>query len=157
MISEWYHYPILEWVEISGAEFSAAAIAKRQTISIFEVQGAIDRLWRLGLLVQKPNGAFEKSSADVLASAVIPNEGIRNFQKQLLGKAIESLQTQSSKETFVGSETLALSQAGLTEASMILEDCFQKLLACARKQKNRNHVDHLRNQFFQLTQTESKS
>ncbi len=151
-ISEWYHFAILELTYLERFPLTPANIAKKLGISKLDAAAAIERLERLELLEQDAKGRYRKVNDNIIASAKAPNEALRKYHRQMLIKAIDSLETQTPKEKIIGSETLAFSKAHLKEANEAIEACFTKLFNLSRKQGPRDEVYHLGIQFFRLTE-----
>jgi len=66
-------------------------------------------------------------------------------------KASESLENQTSKEKFIGSETFGISEELLPKAFELCEEFLQKFATLAQSKKTPNQVYHLGLQFFNLT------
>jgi uncharacterized protein (TIGR02147 family) len=86
-----------------------------------------------------------------LTRSTVPNEALRRFHRQMLGKAVESIDTQTPQEKIIGSETFAISEDVLEEANQLAEEFFQKMAQLRKKSKNPTQVYHLGVQFFNLT------
>lgn len=153
LISEWYHYPILELSGVTGFQLKPQAIAKSLGITIHESKSALSRLVRLGLITKDAHETYSRSVGSCVSSAAVPSPALRKFHRQMLEKAMESLETQTPNEKLVGSETLAFSEKALPEAGTIIEECFEKLLALSNRLPRKDHVYHLGIQFFRLTQS----
>jgi len=154
IISDWYHYAILSFTEISGFKFSKEAIpkvARALGITKIELESAIERLIKLEML-QVEKGIYKSTYENVCAEAMTPNLALRNYHKQLLQKAIQSLETQTPKEKYIGSETIAIDSSKLKEFSEITEEYFNKVLLLAKESNKKDQVYHLGVQFFRLTE-----
>lgn len=150
VIADWYHLPILSLTEIPAFKLEPKYIGQALGISALEAHAALERLDRLGLIVKK-EGRLEKTHEHFVAESSKKNNSLRLFHKQMLEKAIEALGTQSPLEKVVGSETLAISKAKIPEVRMLIEDCFQKIVAVAQEDQKKTDVYHLGIQFFNLT------
>ena len=62
LISDWYHYAILELLAIEGFKPDPAWIGKRLGITRSEANIAVERLFRLGLLEKKNDGSWADTS-----------------------------------------------------------------------------------------------
>jgi len=152
-ISDWYHLVIRNMTEIEGLELAPKAIAKRLGITPLEAETALERLCRLELIekdVSRPN-YYKKTQDYVVAKSASTSDALRSFHRQMMDKAIESLYTQTPQEKVVGSETFAINEDCLTEASEITEEYFQKMLALSKKAGKKTQVYHLGVQFFNVT------
>ena len=156
VIADWYHFPILEMTGLANFRFTPPNIAKRLGITTLEAEVAIERLTRLELLEQDAKKQYRKTNSRWVAQAQKPNESLRQFHRQMLGKAIESLSTQTPKEKVVGSETFAIDTRQVEEARKITNEYFDRMVALSDRAKNRDEVYHLGVQFFKLTQSSER-
>ena len=91
IISEWYHYAILELTFVKGFSSKPQWIAKMLGISVQETKTAIERLQRLDLLEEK-NGKLKKTKSFLTNfSDGITSSALKHFQRQVLQKALESI------------------------------------------------------------------
>ena len=74
----------------------------------------------------------------------------------MLAKAADALETQTSEERLVGSETLSFHPQDLPAVSAIIEDAMIKIIAKANARSRPTDVYHLGFQFFRLTNTKRK-
>ena len=156
IIADWYHTAILEMANSPEFIVNSSVASKCLGISKVEAQVALDRLNRLELLELKSDKSYKKVQSSLLATSKIPHEGLRHFHKQMLHKAIESLEVQPNTEKFVGSETFAFDPESLKLVNEALEECFDKVVNIAKKSKKKNYIYHLGIQFFKITKGESK-
>ena len=159
LISDWYHYALLELTLVRGFKSDTRWIAKRLGISPIETENAIDRLLRLDLL-RVDKGRFIATGASLTTTKDIPSEAIRNFNRQLLSKASQSLETQSVNERDVSSLTFVVDTDDIPifkESIKTFRRRFHRE-ATARAKKNakkNNEVYALGIQFFRLTNKDS--
>jgi uncharacterized protein (TIGR02147 family) len=152
MISDWYHFPILELTKVADFEFNSKNIAKRLGISPVQAEAALERLERLMLLERGENGKYIEDTNRMVASSIAPNAALRSFHKQMLEKAIESLETQTHLEKVLGSETFAVDAEKINEAREIINDFFERMVKLCTESSKKSDVYHLGVQFFNLTQ-----
>jgi uncharacterized protein (TIGR02147 family) len=150
-ISEWYHLPILEMTRLRPFVFSAGNIARRLGISTWEAQAAIDRLQRIGLLERAQDGSYRKLKRNPLISSDSANQGLRSFHKQMLEKAIQSIESQTPQEKFIGSETFSIDPSRLEDAKKLIEKCFSQVSKLFAKDESRTEAYHMGIQLFRLT------
>jgi uncharacterized protein (TIGR02147 family) len=86
-LSQWYHLAILDLSETIDFRAEPTWLAKRLRISPLQVAGALDRLRDLGLLVKKDQ-TWRKAQARIRVSAKQSNAAIREYHKQMIGKAL---------------------------------------------------------------------
>ncbi|HUP58211.1 MAG TPA: TIGR02147 family protein [Bdellovibrionota bacterium] len=158
VIADWQHMAIYEFFEAAPEGFEPSEAARRLGIKTVEAEAALERLKRLELVDQDPGtGRYSRVQGPFLAVSAIPNEALRSFHRQMLQKAIETLETQSTSEKAIGTETFAFDPSQLEEAKRIQEECFQKMSALAAKGKARREVYHLGIQFFRITEPHSST
>ena len=94
IISEWYHYAILELMRIKTFSPNPRWIAKTLGLTINEVSSAVERLKRLEMLEVTKDGQWINTSGN--NSNLQPNNftsvALRKFQKQILEKAILAME-----------------------------------------------------------------
>src|SRR5690606_17229130 len=93
-IADWYHLAILELIPLESFENSPKWIARNLGISEIEVQLAVDRLIRLGL-VRMEDGELILQQGDGFIPGDVPSESIKKFHSQILRRAEKALYLQS--------------------------------------------------------------
>ena len=154
-IADWYHTTILELCTLWDGHLEPQKIADTLGIEKVTAQVALDRLLRLELLTvdchDQDHKKYQRTQKNVRIECQESNYALQQFHKEMLTRAIASVDEQTPQEKFIGSETLAIDPAILPEAADILEDAFQKILALNRqKSKQKKNVYHLGIQFFRL-------
>jgi len=92
VISEWYHYAILEITGIEGFEPSEKWISKALNISIVEVQTAVERLVRMDFLEITTQGKWiNKSGNNTTVGNDFTDVAFRKLQRSVLEKALVAL------------------------------------------------------------------
>lgn len=120
-ISDWYHFAILELTNVDGFKSDPRWIAKYLGISEFEVQVAVDRLLRLGL-IEMDRGHIRPTNDHDNVPDDIPADSKRNFHSQILRRAIEAYVIQSPDEREFGAEVITIDKRQLAEAKKALRD-----------------------------------
>ena len=115
VISNWYHYAILEMTDLDYFKSDSKWIAKRLGISKEEAELALERLERLGLL-HKKNERWLKTNEFVVTKSEMKNEALRKFHRQILEKALDSIESQSIEERELGSMTMSIDPSKIKEA-----------------------------------------
>ncbi len=124
-IADWYHFAILELLNVAGFRSDAKWIGKKLGLSEFEVQLALDRLVRLGLIVW--HGSKLKATHDQgSVPDDIPSESIKKFHSQILLKAKDALYMQGVDDREFGAEILAVDKSRLPEAKKAIRDFQHK-------------------------------
>lgn len=153
VISEWYHFPILQLLRVPNFDFEPKQIAKRLGISAIEAEAALARLERVGILMRS-DGTYKRLKNDLRVESDKKNEALRSFHKQMLLRAIDSLETQSNEEKFTGSQTIAIDPKILPQARKKIEAFFSEMNALLAKNKNPSEVYHLGLQLFRVSRPE---
>ena len=97
LIADWYHLAIIELAKTKDFEASAEWIAKALSLSVPDVNEALERLERVELL-KREHGAWAFKSVDTLTPGGVSSEAIKKFHTQLLDKSKEALAQQSLAE-----------------------------------------------------------
>ncbi|MGE0615628.1 MAG: TIGR02147 family protein, partial [Bacteriovoracia bacterium] len=130
-IADWYHIPILAMTELPDFDFQARDVAKRLGISNAEADAAISRLIRLELIERDAGGKYRRVHFNPIFKTQAAHQGLRHFHRQMLERAISSLDGQTSQEKYIGSETFVMDEASLREAGILIEECVTKVAALA--------------------------
>ena len=92
MMSDWYHFAILELVKTDKFKYSPKSIAKTFGVTLFEIEQAFCRLQRLGfLIVNKDHSVTLMKPNNNWFNHKETNEARKIMQKQFLKKALESI------------------------------------------------------------------
>jgi uncharacterized protein (TIGR02147 family) len=132
--SKWYYTAIMGMAELPNSNITPVQISKRLGISKIEAEVAIDRLLRLELLEKNKQGRLVPvRDRMLLQSEATTDQALRNFYREMLQKASEALEVQSSKERVSGFETIPLAPEAIAEAREITEKYFQEMIALGKK------------------------
>lgn len=118
-VAEWHHDAILELTRVRGFRSDAKWIAKRLGLTASEVNIAIERLLRLGILSKSPGGELKPCDQDMSTVAVtqeLTSAALRTYQKAILEKssaAVDSVPLERRSHT---SMTMAIDPRDLAEA-----------------------------------------
>lgn len=149
IISDWHHYALLEMTELDTFKPSSAWIAKRLQISKTEVELALERLERLEL-IRKKNNTWIKTNEFFSVKSDLKNDALKKFHKQILEKALESLDSQEVAERKFGSITMSLDPSKLKEAEKRMQE-FRLELAKFLSRGKKTETYQLSMQLFKLT------
>jgi len=151
VIADWYHFAILEMTALPTFTPDAAYIAKKLGISKIEAEVAFDRLLRLRLLERTPEGKVRKTHEHVLAQSKIPDQACRHFHRQVLDRAIESLQAQTPKSRMSATEILAIDSRYLSKVDRLSQEFSSAVWELSENSKIKDSVYALCTHFFRLT------
>lgn len=157
IVSEWYCFAILNLAETEGFQWNESWIARRLGISVPEVRGALERLERVGCL-ERRQGRLSVVADYVISPGGVPSEAIRNYHKQILSKAIESLETQSVKDRTIEGLGLAVNERDMAAIRREIGEFLDGLIAKygkpqapGRRRARKTDVAHLSVALFRLT------
>ncbi len=152
LISDPHHYTILLLTEIDF-EFTPENVAKHLGMNRYEVNVAIDRLQKLDLLEEVPElpGRFRRTKGDIQFSSDVPNHALRSYHKQILTKAMQSLDTQSPKEKVMSSEQVVLAAEDVETVRRLAMEFFSKVIKLSKKPGKKSAVYNVGIQVFKLS------
>lgn len=137
VIADWYHVAILELTYVEGFQSNARWIAKQLGISAAEAQLAIDRLLELELLEKKKNKLVKTQTQLTTADKHLTTPALRKHQKQLLLKAIDSLENDPVEARNITSMTMAIDPTKLVAAKEMIREFNKKLCAFLEEGKQK--------------------
>lgn len=150
IISDWYHYAILELCYLEDFESSLDYVCKKLSISKFEAEEAMKRLEALSLLdrTQIPWKATEDFTASPYG---FPSEALKNFHTQVIKKAQEALWTESVDNRSVTSTTFAFSHDCMAEAQEMIRQFRREFTLKFQNSAHKDRVYNLAIQLFPLS------
>ncbi|MBY0413359.1 MAG: TIGR02147 family protein, partial [Bdellovibrionales bacterium] len=153
IIQDWYNYAILEMIKLHDFQPSEVWIAKRLSISEDDALIALERLVKLELLIQNTDGTFSKSKNTLgIIQTGFSTVAMRNRQKQILTRAIESLDLVEFDKRDQASITLSLDSDILPEVKLKIREMRRSLADfITKKSKKRDQVYELSTSFFPWT------
>ncbi|HEX4922684.1 MAG TPA: DUF4423 domain-containing protein [Bdellovibrionales bacterium] len=151
IVSDWYHFAIVELTAVQSFKNDARWIAERLGITKLEAEAAIDRLLRVGLL-KETKGRLEKTKAFYKAGDV-PSEAVRSFHRQALARAVDALENRPFEERDFSCATMAVSASKLPKAKEMIRN-FQKEMLSFFEQGTKQAVYHLSIQFHRADREE---
>jgi uncharacterized protein (TIGR02147 family) len=121
VISDWYHYAILELTYVSGFKADPKWISKKLSITVEESKSAVERLKRLGLLLEE-NRSLIKSSKRLTNNGTINTSGAhKELQKQVISKALLAVDEVPQDEKDITSMTMAIDTKNLDKARLLIQ------------------------------------
>lgn len=149
IISEWYHFAILSLSNVADFKSSPEWIAKKLGLSVSVVEKAIERLLNLGYLVDK-NGELSESESLVVCQDEIPSKYGRSFHKQIITKALESIEAQSMHQRDITSMTLAINPDKIPLAKKMIADFVKEFDKAMNGDTDLEKLYAIAIQFFSL-------
>ena len=127
IIADWYHYAILELTFTPNFSASPAWIAKRLDISVLNAKLAVERLQSSGLLTEKRGRLVKADSSLRTGERELTNAAFRRHQKQILEKAIVSLENDPVSERDTTALCMAIDPAKIPEAKKRIQNFKNEL------------------------------
>lgn len=127
IISDWQHYAIMMLLETEGAQSKPRWIAKQLGITPIEASLSFKRMVNLGLLKRKKNSWTIDSSYLTTADKNKTTPALRKHQRQMLEKALFSLDNDSIEDRSITSLTMAVDPSRIAPARKMIEDFSREL------------------------------
>lgn len=156
IISEPHHYALLELIKTQGFRWSSKWIAQRLNKTVLEVNIAIERLERVGLLERDEEGnlfdttnGFSTDIRDGLSS-----QAQRRFQERSLEQSISAVQNVPLELRDNTSMTMAINSEDMLEAKKMIKEFRRKFCTRMESSTNLNQVYQLTVSFIPVTNSE---
>lgn len=146
VISDWYHFAIVELAKTDVFRLDAAWVAKRLSITADQATKSIERLERLGL-VERSDSILKPAAHYKMRD--VPSTAIRSFHCQMLKKADSALRQQSFDQRDFSGITMAIDPTRIPEAKERLRQFRRELMTYLEGGK-KTAVYHLGMQLFRL-------
>lgn len=153
VISDWYHFAILELAVVQNFDPTAKWISKVLGISLVEAQDAIDRLIRLDYIRVKPKGGWElrEGHSTTLGSEATAS-ALRKMQKQILEMALLALDNVPIEKRDQTAMTMAIDSSLIPQAKEKITKFRRDLCSFLESGKKRDGVYQLSVSLYPVTQ-----
>lgn len=154
LISDWYHYAIIELIKVESFRPDNTWIAKALGLTKSQVNIAVERLLRLGLIEQTESGDLKDTSSGFSTNIAsnLTSTGSKQLQKQILEQSIEALMNVPLEERNHTSMTMAIDPKHLPEAIKRLTKFRRELCEYLESQGNPTEIYQLSLSLFPITQ-----
>ena len=155
IISDWYHFAIMELIHTKDFKSDPTWIAQKLGLNTFQVKEALNRLQKLKL-IKFENGQIFSSGIELETTNGTPSESIRKLNKQLIGKAKDSVTLQNIDQRHLSTLTTAIHKSDIKKYGDLIENFKRELNNIIVKNNKKNRPDEvycLSVQFFQLTES----
>lgn len=154
-ISDWYHFAILDLTLLQTFKSDIAWMAERLGLQSYEVLGAVERLKRLGLLIEE-NGQLRKAQAFYTNySEGDTSAALKEYQRQIIKKALKAVDDCAAENKDITSITIAADSKKLKEAKERIK-IFRRELCQFLEDGERDSVFHLTLQLYPVTDIENQ-
>jgi len=151
--SKWYYSAIRELVTIDYFNESPAWIAGQlhPSISLREAKKAVAMLLKLGFIKRSKSGKLIQADPIITTGNEVASLSIRNFHRQMIGLAAESLNSVSRERREISGLTLGISEKSFKEIKERIAAFEDELLDMISKDMEKTeHVYQLNFQFYPL-------
>lgn len=158
IISEWYHYGILQLLRTKGFKNNPQWIAKRLGINPIQAKLAVERLIRVGILEEGSKGQLKDITNGSTTHLInnFSNEELRSFQIKALEKAIGTMREVPVTLRDNTSMTMAVSKKALPFAKKEITKFRRELTKKLEAYAAPDEVYQLAISFTPLTKIEIK-
>lgn len=154
LISEWYHYAILNLAKLKRHKADPQWIAQRLGISTLEARSAVLRLERMGFLEIK-NNKLRRKVGSLSSTENIPSAALRKYHKQNLLLAISSIERDGIDDRYNTSITMAIDSTRLIAARKLFLR-FRDRMCAFLESENPDSVYTLGIQLFPVVRKEKR-
>lgn len=153
VVNDWRHFLIPLLFGLQGFKPSLTWISNRigKRMTPDQVNDAIQRLLRVGLLRQDEEGKISYDGNIRFSQDDVPNETVRKCQAQILDEAKKALEKQSPLEREFQFFTFTMEKSRVQEAKKAIRD-FKEHFAAKFAKDAGDEVFELGIQFFRLTE-----
>jgi uncharacterized protein (TIGR02147 family) len=151
IISDWYHYALLELIDIDLKYQDPKLAAKALGIDLKTVEESWERLLQVGLVEQK-NGQYQATSLATFAGEEVPSAALRNFHAGLISKALIAQEEQPFDRKEFVSVVFSLRSEDLKQMKDEIYQFQVNLTNKYAQKKNKDSVYCLSTQLFDLVQ-----
>ncbi len=158
VISDWYHYAILELTKTTNFVPNVTWVSKALGISKTEANIAVERLERMGLLEIR-KGQWRDTSDEGNATNIsgdLTSSASRKLQKQVLEMSLKALEEESIEVRNHTSMTMAIDPADLPLAKEKIKNFRRELTKLLEKTKQPKEVYHLNISLYPVSKTQGE-
>jgi transcriptional regulator with XRE-family HTH domain len=157
VISDWYHYAILSLLELPEAKFEAKWIASKLGLKILSAKLAMERLQKVGLVVESLPGVWKQSGRPIKIDNKTSTSATKKFHKQLLTRASESIDKDPVEVRDFSSITFILDPSQMEYAKNRLREFRRQLMNELEAMGQPSAVYNMTIQLYPVTQTKEMS
>lgn len=153
VISNWYHFALLNLIDTKDFVWSVTWISKRLGISVLQVKESLELLERVELIRKKENIYEVIEHGTIKSPEGIPSEAIKKYHDTILNKAKNSLYEQDIEERDISGISFVLNHRDLEN---LKEDIarFQDEIIEKYGQGKKEEVYHLEMALFRMSEKE---
>lgn len=149
-VATWHAYAILSLIKTKDFRPDLRWIASRLGVSLFEIKSTVEALRAVGLLQVKKEGWMRKSDGLRLKNSVSTAIS-QNFQRQLLSKALSSMENDPMETRDLTSISMAMSPEKMKQAKEEIRKFRLKMAEIFEEPGTSTEVYNLTVQFVPVT------
>lgn len=153
-ISDWHHYAILELTRVEGFQSNIEWIAESLGLRNEIAKEAVDRLFKLEMLVEDDEGNWKDDSGYVSTLGNnFTNKAFKNLQRQVLNKASRALDEISFEERSQSSLTFTYDEENLENLRKLIRKFESDLLEIVKTNKKKTRVYNMSFSLYPVSQS----
>ncbi|MBT3979893.1 MAG: TIGR02147 family protein [Bacteriovoracaceae bacterium] len=156
ILSEWYHFAILELTYLDKFRSDSAWIAKSLKISERQADDAIYRLISNGLMTKDENGKLKATDDSSYVRGGFPSDAIKAFHEQVIEMARTALFEQSVDDRSYSSVIMAMDSRLIGQIKETIHKFNNELYRIIDSSPVKDSVYCLGTQFFNLGETHNE-
>lgn len=149
-VSQWYHFAILSLSETKDFQDDPKWIAERLNVRLPDIQQAIERLERLGMIKRDKRGRLEPTGQQFVTTDEIASTALRGAHAEILDLARNSLEQDEVQARDFTTMTMAVDPQRLVKAKKMIRE-FRATLCDFLEQGERTEVYQLSVNLFPLS------
>ncbi|WP_413291057.1 TIGR02147 family protein [Bdellovibrio sp. HCB337] len=150
VISDWYHFAILELINVDGFQGRAAWCAKALNITTAEAQIALERLERLSLIRQEDGQWVRTNKLITNFAPGVTSVAHKHMQRQILQMALDAIDTVHAEEKDITCMTMAIDIEKIPQARKIISK-FRRDLSAYLEEGAQSRVYQLAIQLYPVS------
>lgn len=150
VISDWYHFAILELTHLKNFQNDARWIAEVLGITTAEAKAAIVRMKGLSLLKEE-DGKLTDVFTNLSTGNDVPSNSVKNFHLQLMKLAMNAVYEQDLEQREISSNVISINRKDLPLFKERLRKFRKEFNQGTAHAKSKDAVYCLNQQFFELT------
>jgi uncharacterized protein (TIGR02147 family) len=152
LLSAWYHYAILELIQVSGFKADSRWIADTLGIAVEDVNIALQRLLRLGLLEMSGRARWIDKSGDAeFHSAALTEAACNQINQEAHELAVEAIKRIPSQHRAHRQMVVALDSRRLSRLKMLADEFMNELRSLVSEGDTKDDVYQVEISFFPVT------
>jgi uncharacterized protein (TIGR02147 family) len=152
LLSVWYHYAILELIQVQGFKTDSRWIAKTLGIAVEDVNVALQRLLRLGLLEMSERDRWIDKSGDAEFHSVALTEAACNQMNQEIHElAVQAIKRVASQRRAHRQMVLAVDSTKLPRLMVLADELMKEIRSLASESDTKDDVYQVEISLFPVT------